>query len=93
MQNNHIAFSFNSLEKKNNEVYLFSFKVLTLFDEHMSLKTTSLYENNNEKQIVTSPWLVMKAISPSNKGNKIDCTSDGALSMSSNTTQYPFRTA
>jgi hypothetical protein len=55
MQNNHIAFSFNSLEKKNNEVYLFSFKVLTLFDEHMSLKTTSLYENNNEKQIVTSP--------------------------------------
>lgn len=44
-------------------------------------------------KIITSPWPVMNELAPSNKGNKMVCTSDGALSISSKTTQYPFRIA
>ena len=41
----------------------------------------------------TSPKPVINKLEPSSNGNIIDSTSDGAFSISSNTTQNPFRTA
>lgn len=41
----------------------------------------------------TSPWPVENEFDPSNRGNKTDRTSGGALSTSSMTTQSPFETA
>lgn len=41
----------------------------------------------------TSPRPVENVFPPSSNGNKMDCTSDGALSTSSKTTQSPFWTA
>ena len=45
------------------------------------------------KTNITSPRPVAKELAPSNNGNKMDSTSDGALSISSKTTQSPVTSA
>jgi hypothetical protein len=45
---------------------------------------------NTKYKEITSPCPFENELAPSSKDNKMDCTSDGALSKSSNTTQNPF---
>ena len=45
---------------------------------------------SSKENVFTSPWLVTNEHEPPSKGDKTRGTSDGALSMSSRTTQKPF---